>query len=62
MSGTLPTRGDIALLRRYLTLNVDTYRVDSRTLAPVEGSYQRAVLRDEALAALDRVEAACDNA
>ena len=48
---------DWAILRRFLGLNMDEYRVDPRTCSMIAESYRRRVLPSEALAALNRLEA-----
>lgn len=53
---------DYSILRRYLGLNMDSYRVDRLTLAQIEGSYKPRVTKAEALAALERLKPTQDAA
>ena len=55
--GAAMSERDWDILRRYLGPNLDSYGATWDTLSMIDGSYERRVLRAEAVAALDRLEA-----
>ena len=55
--GATMSASDWDVLRRYLGPNLDSYSATWDTLSMIDGSYERRVLRAEAVAALDRLEA-----